>query len=1018
MVSNASGQDVAGSSVQTNADGSSANESDRPDQIIVTGSRIPRAGFDTLEPASVVSDEYIEARGLTNVADALRERPGFGGSARTPQGGQGNFSVGQNFVNLFGLGTNRTLTLVNGRRFVGSNVPVAGSADSGQQVDLNVIPTQLIERVEVVYVGGAPAYGSDAIAGTVNIILKNDFDGLLLSGRTGISERGDNFRVNTALIGGVNFAEGRGNITAALSYDRADGITGLDRERIRRGLTFQANPTVGTAAANLPGRTPGNDGRVNPNIPFNTSSSDGIPNSVLIQDARIGVITTGGLLLGPQLFTPALTPAGLGASNALLQFDSQGNLVPFTPGYSFSIFASGGDGYFLPQVTPVLADLKRYTGSLLAHYDLTPGITAFVESTYYRADARETIDQPVFNAPFLGGANGVLLFSATDPRLTDQARATLASVGVTQFRLARASEDILIGRASSRTDTYRIVGGFRGDIGLGARTLRWEASANLGRTKGRYFVPDLNQQNFVNAINVTRNAAGQIVCDPNPAVNVAPGALKPIVDTACVPLDVFGAGRVSEAARAYVTDVAQSIGTIEQDVYSANVAGSPFDLWAGPVSFSLGYEHREERAAFRPDEFLTQGRGRVTPLTAVSGGYNTDEVFGELIIPLIGPQNGLFIHRLELEGKARYVHNTVNGGFWAYTAGARIEPLAGVTFRGNYTRSLRAPSILELFSPVSTTNASFPDPCDAVNIAGGTKPSVRQQNCAAFFASYGITPPFNSIARSTAIPQRTGGNPSLQNEEARSYTFGAVIRPTFIPRLRLAVDWNRIRINGPIANLNAAAIANGCYDNPNFNTSDVDNANQFCSSFRRVRGGSNNGQLVNDPADPGVQTGFINGEFVLFKGLTAEADYNFPLRSFGGDTRAYVGGSLLYLDTLRSSTNGVTVVQSDGTYRNPELSAQMNFGISNGPFRADLTANYVSDVEYDRTFTAESQDILKLDDYWLFNAGLSYTVDERATFRFTVSNLFDTPPPFPTEGFGSQYDILQRRYTVSVDLRF
>ena len=175
--------------------------------IVVTGSRIRRAGFDTLEPATVVTREAIEAQGLTNVADALNRTPGFAGSS-TPDGGQSGFNVGTNFVNLFNLGTNRTLTLVNGRRFVSSNpaTQFAGVA-AGLQVDLNTIPVNMIERIENIAIGGAPTYGSDAIAGVINVILRKDFEGAAFNVGYGLTERGDNQRFNFSSLVGANFGE-------------------------------------------------------------------------------------------------------------------------------------------------------------------------------------------------------------------------------------------------------------------------------------------------------------------------------------------------------------------------------------------------------------------------------------------------------------------------------------------------------------------------------------------------------------------------------------------------------------------------------------------------------------------------------------------------------------------------------------------------------------------------------------------------------------------------------------------
>ena len=215
------------------------------DEIIVTGSRIPRAGFDTIQPALVTTAEQIDKRGYTNIGQALSELPAFGVPGNSNVGAQaGSFGAGQTFADFFSLGSQRTLTLVNGRRFVSSNTSsIFGPVAAGSQVDLNVIPETLVERVETVAVGGAPIYGSDAIAGTVNIILKKDFEGLELKAQTGISQRGDapEYRING--LWGMNFADGRGNITVSGEWNRATGLTTESRF-----LTSARGPFFTTAA--------------------------------------------------------------------------------------------------------------------------------------------------------------------------------------------------------------------------------------------------------------------------------------------------------------------------------------------------------------------------------------------------------------------------------------------------------------------------------------------------------------------------------------------------------------------------------------------------------------------------------------------------------------------------------------------------------------------------------------------------------------------------------------------------
>ncbi len=1010
-----------GAAAQSVAPAPTAPAAEEREAIIVTGSRIRRLDFDSLEPTVVVSTEYLEARGLTNVADALNEIPGFGVGV-TPEGGQSSFGVGQNFVNRFGLGTARTLTLVNGRRFVSSNAPtIFGPAAPGLQVDLNVIPAVMIDRVENIAIGGAAAYGSDAIAGTVNIILKNNFDGLEVRGLGGITDKGDTGRVNLSALAGKNFgADDRGNISVALSFDDVRGTLSTARERYRQALVFNPNPLAGSAAANFPtGRSPENDGRVNTSIPFNTGNNDGIPNSVLIRNSRIFGLTPGGVLFpATGAFLGANnTPNGFGPGGATrLRFDASGNLVDYDFGIPFGTQnASGGDGFFLNETLPLITDLTRYTANLNARYEFSRAFGLFAEATYYFAESKEIIDQPIYNATLFGGLSAPLRFQANDPRLTDQARARLQSLGVTSFRLSRASRDIVTNNASSEQELYRIVGGAQGEFDLFGKGWFWEASANYGRSQGTFFQTVLDQQRFVNAINVARDpVTGRIVCNVagvTNANNVAPNTVLPVADPACVPLDVFGEGRASPEALAYVTARTRAVAVLEQEVYNINASGPLFSLWAGDVQFAMGYEHRVERGEFRPDEFQQAGRGRAVAIIGNQGEFNTDEVFGEAVLPLASPDNGwLFLHSLDLEGKVRYVNNSVNGGFTAYTLGGRYRPFRDVEFRGNFTRSLRAPAITELFTPRSNIFTTVPDPCDVRNVNGGARPAVRQRNCAAFYTFYNLNPAtFQSIAVGATVPGISGGDPNLDNEEAKAWTVGVVLRPRFLPRFRAAVDWNHVNITGNIANLSAADLASGCFDNDNFNTSDVPNANQFCSRLRR----NPDGQIVNDPLNPGVITGFVNGAFIKFRGLTSEFAYNFPLWRGTVD----LGGNVFYLKTLTFNNNGVVDNPDAGEIGNPKFEGQLNLGYTLGDFGVDLQGRYTHKAKFNNLNTVETQDILEVDSQWLINLSFSMRIDKNHLFRFAITNLTDTPPPFPIAGLGT-YDTLGRRFALSFQSRF
>lgn len=243
-------------------DQSGTTDGDVLEEIVVTGSRITRAGFDTLQPATVIDSEFFTMRGFDNAAQALNELPQFGIPGSSNQGGQDSRNVGQNIVNLFGLGSQRTLTLINGRRTVGQNTPnfSGGGAAPGLQVDLNIIPTGLIERIETIETGGAPIYGSDAVAGTVNVILKDDYEGLEMDFQGGINEGGDGESWRYRSLLGSNFSDGRGNVVISMEWNEQTALDASDRPDLVNSPAFVPNPR-------------------------DTGPSDGIVDSIFMPDA-------------------------------------------------------------------------------------------------------------------------------------------------------------------------------------------------------------------------------------------------------------------------------------------------------------------------------------------------------------------------------------------------------------------------------------------------------------------------------------------------------------------------------------------------------------------------------------------------------------------------------------------------------------------------------------------------------------------------------------------------------------
>lgn len=974
---------------------------DGGDAIVITGSRIRRANFDTPQPAVVLGGDQIELRGYTNIGEALDELPAFGVPGSNGVGAQaGAFGAGQTFVNFFGLGDQRTLTVVNGRRFVSSNTAsIFGPTGAGSQVDFNVIPSIIVDRVETIAVGGAPIYGSDAIAGTVNIITRRSYDGVMIDAQYGISERGDARDYRIRGLAGFSFADGRGNVVVAGEYNR------------RYGLTRTARPNNNLNAFFT---TP-----LDPDAPFANE---------FISDRRLPVLSEFGIPLvtdfvplSPQQaadfgFQPSIVD---GNGNPLV-FDINGNLKPINFGTPTGdlITADGGDGFELPG--NLLTPTQRYLATALAEFQMTDNMRVFAELWYARSTGSQLRDQPVYNTYLFGAPgdpDGNLVISIDNPFLSPEARQTILSNlqsnpfadSTDSFLLTRANTDLISGAGSTTVELYRIVTGIDGTFQAFGRDMSVELVSNFGRstTQGRERV--LVQQNFENALNAVSDGNGGAVCAPG-YVN-APIAT---ISSLCAPINPFGQ-QISQAARDYVTTEANPRAENEQWTATASISGSLFDIWGGPVGFAIGYEHRLESANFDPGVFYfgqpdpndpdgdrTQF-GRSVPIDPVSGDFNTDEIFGELTIPLVGrDQNIPLIYSLELNGAARYIDNSLAGGDWTWTAGATWQPIRDITFRGNFTRSVRAPAVTELFNPTSQIFTTADDPCDARFRDAGPNPATRAANCTAD----GLPDDFSSNIVDFTTRGTLQGNTNLQNEIADAWTVGVILRPRFLPGFNLAVDWVDIELSGAIETLDAEQTLEACYDDPDFPAA-------ICDNFTRNAAG----QITF------IQTGFANAASRKFSGLVAELSWNIRTPFLGSESSIVLGANYLYnnqletrvgqgdLQTLRDSVGySKHQVTTNITYRNRGLAWQWQF-------------QYIGPTSVDPDASPDTYEFPRVGDVLFVNTSLGYDVSDNLRLNFIVDNVFDTRNPFPSGGAAggtvTYFDGIRGRYfKVGASVRF
>ena len=1021
--------------------GADGNTSAAGQEVVITGSRIRIPNLKSIEPTTTVDFRQVRERNFTNVADALNELPNIRGSV-TPAGAQGSFGQGTNFVNTYGLGSNRTLTLINGRRFVTSNPATNfGNAAAGTQTDLNIVPDILLDRIDLVSIGGAPVYGSDAIAGVVNVILRSKYRGIEVSGVSGITEEGDNFRYNVSGLVGGDLFDGRLNLTAAVSYDNVTGLVYNSRDYLRQNIGGVTNPSSATAggASRLPGVGIAQDGRVNPNIGFNNTSTDTFPGGVLARNVGIPYLTSGGLITSSNIACTranrATNPASCFgvASPAALFFDSSGNLQPFNQGVLFGSSTSaslvGGDssGVFqFNNFAQITSDLERKIGYGFVTFNVTDNIELFAEGTLFESKANELVQQPTFNSSLFSGASGELFFNTNSPFLTTDARNTLTSRGVTTFGVSRASTDIADLTGSNRTRIHRGVIGTRGDFSLFGRDMNFEAYFNYGKTKTNEYNQDINAQNFVNAVNVTTNAQGQIVCSTaatrTGGNGFAAGGLTPIADPNCVPFNPLGFGRASDASRDYIIEDFVTKTMQRQWVGNINFGGSFFDLPGGALGFNVGYEHRDEKAVFDPSAFQRAGRGRSVAIVGIDGQYNLDEVFGEIFAPIIGPDNNIpAIYGLQAFGRIRKVDNTVNGSFTSWAAGGSYAPIKDIEIRGNYTRSFRAPAITELFLPIVNAFSTVPDLCQPSAINGGAAPATRAANCAAFLTRY--TGPTPDPASTATVSIQTGGNPALGNETANAWTVGVILRPSFIPRFSATLDYINIDLLSPISSLSVAQVASGCFDNPSFNTADPFNGNSFCSLIRR----NANGTVVND-GTPAVRVGFVNGQRILYRGWQGTANYSVPLSGLNIPGSFSIGSDFLLTKYRLNDITGVAPSRSDGVIGDPAFAGQVRLRYANKFWGVNTTVNYVGEQLFSRLNREvgvpgsgpDARELDKLKAYALVSGGLFFDPTDKFRFTLAVTNVLNKKGQ---EYFGiihpsSYVDLLGRRFSVSARVRY
>lgn len=684
----------APASAQETADSATATTDNAPqpaEAIVVTGSRLARAGFQAPTPVTVLGQEEIARQGAANIGDALNQLPAFRAQSTPATAGVSLQNAGAQLSDLRGLGANRTLVLVNGRRFVSGTV--AGNALSpAGAVDLNMIPTALVARSEVVTGGASAAYGSDAVAGVVNLILDDRLDGLRGSAQFGMSERGDNFERFFSLAGGTSFAGGAGHLVLAGEYADSDGIKSCyDRPFCAAEVAPISNPTPQT---------------------------NGLPRQILLPNARPTSASWGGLIVsGPLRGT---------------EFADDGTTFQHDYGtyYGAGLFQSGGsadprNAYF--DNFPLMAPVERYSLYGQLSYEVAPDTNFKLDASYGRVKAELIGAQTRDTSITIQRDNPFLPASVVD---------SMTTLGLTSFTFGRIGQDLgpMVGRTTR--ETARIAAGLDGRIGS---NWSWDVYYQYGQTD--YAQTAANNRindNFTRAVDAVRAGDGSIVCrstltDPS----------NPLVQ-GCAPLNLFGQNNFSAAAKAYSYGTAQQNTKLTQHVAAATFRGDLFEGWAGPVPVAFGAEYRVEDAEGTADPVSTALRFYTSPGSGITGpATKVKEAFAEAALPLA--RDLPFIQSLEINGAVRLTDYSTSGTVTTWKVGGVWEVSSLLRLRATRSRDIRAPNFFELYSPPSSSFQRIDDPrfggaSALVPIIVGGNDQLRPETADTFTAGIVLSP--------------------------------------------------------------------------------------------------------------------------------------------------------------------------------------------------------------------------------------------------------------------------------------
>ncbi|MFD1611181.1 TonB-dependent receptor plug domain-containing protein [Sphingomonas tabacisoli] len=970
--------DLSGSEVTPTASAASPSATNSDGDIVVTGSRIVANGYKAPTPVTVVSTVELLKKAPESIAAGLATLPQFfQSSGSNVTSSQARETRAGNYLNLRGLGEIETLVLLDGQR-----LPPTSYAGT---VDANIIPQALIQRVDVVTGGASAAYGSDAVAGVVNFIIDNKFEGLKAAGQYGISSRGDDHQVKFSLAAGHSFADDRLHVEIGLDYFYQPGISN-NGER-----PFGGNFTGGWV----------NVGQYAPGQGTNTVAN-GCPASGCAAGTKQNPFTpTFNVRLANGTYG-TLVNSGRNATQAA----NRSGTSPFSlVGYTFSPTAGfykadlgtptgtpnfnvGGADTAVTFGTTLTSKLRTKQAFGRLDYELGGDTTAFLQTSFTDSDVRfvTVAAGTQFQSFQIFNDNAFLPTAFAD---------AMRAQGIASFVASRVEADQTPKVAFQNNKSTIVLGGFKGKIA----DFNWSVTGSYGNSDlhARH-TGNFEQSRWFAALDAVRDSSGNIVC----RVTITnPGQFP-----GCVPWNPFGNGSPSKASYAYFETESKFRVVSRQTDFAANLSGALFDLPAGPVNIAVGAEYRHQYLNMTSNTDPSKPIDVTNLRTAANvynlqfnstnqgpshGTQNVKEAYGEIAIPIL--RDTPFFQALDLNAAARYTDYSVSGGIWAWKAGFSWTPFDQLRFRGTISRDIRAPTLNELFAGVSSTRGTFND----VHTNTNTNVITLQQ-----------------------------GNKNLKPEKGDTITLGAIWQPEFLPGFSVSLDYYHIKIKDRITSLSTTDLNQRCEDSGG---TDV-----LCSFITRPFPFSNR-TPANFPTT--ISQVPFNQAALTTYGLDYEVNYRIPMGSIFSAEPArldlrLIGNHTPSLVSKASPSSAPLIL--DGTLAGggtgiPRDKLTASAQLTEGPLSFGFDVRFIGKMVYTKQPTVFVTNNHLAPAAYL-NANISYDLNidgHQVTLFATGTNLTDhfvfAPQnnAQPTEfypSFQSLYDVVGRYVVVGARLKF